>query len=116
MAKSKIAPAAAAAGLTGDRLKSLLAYCRLTEAELDVDEQQLITTEYAAAVSYMETGVCPAPEEGTPRRAQWDLCVNALVLDAWSRREATVDPSAVEDNPVFRRHINQLKMTSWTGF
>ena len=98
--------------LTKERRATLLAYCRLTEAELDVDEQQLITAEYAAAVSYMETGVCPAPEEGTARRSQWDLCVNALVLDAWSRREATADGAGVADNPVFRRHINQLKLTN----
>ena len=30
------------------------------------------------------------PPEGTPRRAQYDLCVNALVLDGWDRREITV--------------------------
>ena len=50
------------------------------------------------------------PEEGTPRRAQYDLCVNALVLDGWDRREITVSGAAVE-NPAFRHTVNQLKRT-----
>lgn len=51
------------------------------------------------------------PQEGTPRRAQYDLCVNHLVLDGYDRRGATVSGSALEDNPVFRRMIVQLKLT-----
>ena len=46
-----------------------------------------------------------------PRRAQYDLCVNHLVLDGYDRRGATVSGAALEDNPVFRRMIVQLEPT-----
>lgn len=48
---------------------------------------------------------------GTPRAAQYDLCVNYLVLDAWERREVTITGTITADNPAFRRLINQLKLT-----
>lgn len=50
------------------------------------------------------------PPVGTPRRAQYDLCVNAMVLDSWDRREISVS-GTVSENPAFRRVMNQLKMT-----
>lgn len=50
-------------------------------------------------------------EEGTPRRAQYDLCVNALVLDAWDRRDISFVGTSTAENPSFRRLLNQLKLT-----
>ncbi len=42
------------------------------------------------------------PEADTPRRAQYDLCVNALVLDAYDKRGTTVSGSALTDNREYR--------------
>ena len=53
----------------------------------------------------------PPPASGTPRAAQYDLCVNYLVLDGYDRRDVTITGTIVADNPAFRRLINQLKLT-----
>ena len=50
------------------------------------------------------------PKEGTPRRAQDDLCIDGLVLDGYERRGAQVEGS-VSDNPRLRRRIVQLTLT-----
>ena len=55
-------------------------------------------------------GISP-PASGTPRAAQYDLCVNYLVLDGYDRRDVTITGTIVADNPAFRRLINQLKLT-----
>mgnify|MGYP006943505722 CR=1 FL=1 len=92
-------------------MASLLAYCKLAELADDPEVQALIPALYGAAVSYMENAGVREPEYGTPRAAQYDLCVNHLVLDAWERREASIVATVVSDNPAFRRLINQLKLT-----
>nr|DAP02127.1 MAG TPA: hypothetical protein [Caudoviricetes sp.] len=51
------------------------------------------------------------PVSGSLRRAQYDLCINYLVLDGYDRRDTTVTGAAVTDNPAFRRLITQLKLT-----
>lgn len=51
------------------------------------------------------------PKEGTARRAQYDLCVNAMVLDSWEHRDLKEPASQVSENVVFRRMLNQLKHT-----
>lgn len=43
--------------------------------------------------------------------AQYDLVVNAMVLDAWDRRDMTEASGQVTENPAFRRLLNQLKLT-----
>ena len=97
--------------LTGERLASLLAYCKLTELADDPEVAALIPTLYDAAVGYMANAGVAAPESGTTRAAQFDLCVNYLVLDAWERREVSMVATVAADNPAFRRLINQLKLT-----
>lgn len=92
-------------------MASLLAYCKLTELADDPEVQALIPVLYDAAVGYMTNAGVPPPEAGTPRTAQYDLCVNYLVLDAWERREVTITGTIVAANPAFRRLINQLKLT-----
>ena len=87
----------------------LMAYCRIDA--LEEGEDTLLEGLYQAAVNYMADAGIGEPQEGTPRRAQYDLCVNHLVLDGYDRRGATVSGSALEDNPVFRRMIVQLKLT-----
>ena len=97
--------------LTDERYTSLLAYCKLTELEGDPEVQSLIPLFFSAAVSYMAQAGISEPEEGSPRRAQYDLCVNRMVLDSWERRDAAITSTVVTDNPAFRQMINQLKLT-----
>lgn len=96
--------------LSEARRAQLLAYCKLAEFGDDPEVCALIGVFYSAAVAYLaQAGIC-YPPEGTARRSMYDLCVNALVLDSWDRREITVSGTASE-NPAFRRMVNQLKMT-----
>lgn len=95
-----------------ERMAALLAYCRIDE--LLPQEEPVFAGIVQAAESYMEQAGVSEPEDGTPRRGQYDLCVNALVLDSWDNRgTATSGGGAftVVDNPSFRRTINQLKLT-----
>lgn len=96
--------------LTEVRRAELLAYCKLTEFAEDPEVEALIGTYYGAAAAYMAQAGISEPPVGTPRRAQYDLCVNAMVLDSWDRREISVS-GTVSENPAFRRVVNQLKMT-----
>ena len=97
--------------MDADRLAALLAYCRIE----DPDRADLMTLEglYQAAVGYLTNAGIAEPPAGTPRRAQYDLCVNHLVLDGFDRRDITLDARAVRtvENPAFRRLVNQLKLT-----
>lgn len=100
--------------LSEARRAALLAYCKLSEFAEDPEVCALIDTLYSAAAAYMAQAGISYPSEGTFRRAQYDLCVNALVLDSWDKREITVS-GAVSENPAFRRVMNQLKMTEPHG-
>lgn len=102
--------------LSEERRMALLAYCRLTELKDDPEVVALLPALYDAAVGYMtQAGISP-PEEGSPRAAQYDLCVNALVLDAWDHRDLKEPGTAAVENVAFRRMLNQLKLTdSWVG-
>lgn len=92
-----------------DAVKSrLMAYCRIDA--LEEGEELLLQGLYEAAVSYMEQAGVSEPKEYTPRRAQYDLCINALVLDGYDRRGMQTEGS-VSDNPQLRRMIVQLKLT-----
>jgi hypothetical protein len=91
------------------RRASLLAYCRIDA--LEDGEEMVLAGLYEAAVAYMDQAGISEPPEGTPRRAMYDLCVNALVLDSWDSRGTSVATSVIADNIAFRRRINQLKMT-----
>ncbi len=73
--------------------------------------EALIPPLYEAAVGYMEGAGVAVPELGTARAAQYDLCVNALVLEGWERREVSITGVSVVENPAFRRLLNQLKLT-----
>lgn len=97
------------------RRAALLAYCKLTELADDPEVQTLIPVFYEAAVGYMENAGVSVPEAGTVRRAQYDLVVNRIVLDAWERRETSMVATVVADNPAFRSQINQLKWTEMGG-
>ena len=92
------------------RIAALLAYCRISQEELDASELALLTGLYDAARSYLTQSGVAEPAADGPRRAQYDLCVNAMVLDSWDKREISVS-GTVSENPAFRRVMNQLKMT-----
>lgn len=94
--------------LTEERRTALLAYCRIE----DPTQEELLTLEglYDAAVGYLEQAGVAQPQEGTLRRAQYDLCVNFMVLRDFDQRDAQVS-GTVTDNPAFRRLLNQLKLT-----
>ena len=98
--------------LTEERRARLLAYCRIEEPT----DEELLTLEglYDAAVGYMEGAGISPHASGTPRCAQYDLCVNFMVLRDFDQRDAQVS-GTVSDNPAFRRLINQLKLTEPRG-
>ena len=89
--------------------RRLMAYCRIDS--LEEGEEALLQGLYEAAVSYMEQAGISEPKEGTARRAQYELCVNALVLDGYDRRGMTDASASVGDNPALRRMLTQLKLT-----
>ena len=95
--------------LTDMRKMTLMAYCRIDDR--DAEESVLLESLYVAAVAYMEQAGVSEPTEGTLRRAQYDLAINYLVLDAYDQRETAFAGSVVSDNPAFRRILNQLKLT-----
>ena len=86
----------------------LLAYCKLTELP---EVEMLIHVLHDSAVAYLENAGISEPDYGTPRAAQYDLAVCRIVLDAWERRETSIAATVIEDNPAFRRMINQMKLT-----
>ena len=94
--------------MTEERKAALMAYCRIDE--FGPGEEALFGSIYDSAVSYMEEAGVSEPPEGTGRRAKYDLCVNALVQDAWDNRGTEIAARA-EENPAFRRVLNQLKLT-----
>lgn len=98
--------------MTKERKAELMAYCRIDE--LAPEEEPVFEGMYQAAVNYMDQAGIAEPFPGTPRRAQYDLCVNALVLDTWDRRGTASSGGnsyANAENPAFRRMLNQLKLT-----
>lgn len=92
-----------------EKLPGLLAYCRIDGP--DKTERALLDLLYDSAVSYLENAGVARPEAGTPRAAQYELAVSALVLDAYDLREPTITGTIVNDNPAFRRLILQLQLT-----
>lgn len=97
--------------LSEERRASLMAYCRLTPEDMTPEELPLLEVLYASAVGYMAQAGVAEPPEGTQRHAQYDLCVDYLVLDAYDRRDMTITGTIVAENPAFRRMLNQLKLT-----
>lgn len=91
------------------RKKSLLTYCRIDI--LTSEDDALLESIYDAAVAYMTAAGISEPAVNSPRKAQYDLCVNAMVLHDWDSRGSFLQGGAATDNPAFRRMMNQLKHT-----
>ena len=92
-----------------ERQRALLSYCRIDDPAQE--ELALLEELYGAAVSYMANAGVSEPDTGSERLAQYNACVNALVLDAWDNRGVQTGDKAFTDNPAFRRRLNQLKLT-----
>lgn len=91
-----------------DALKArLMTYCRIDIPE-DGDEE-LLKTLYFSAVAYLAGADISEPEAETLRRAQYDICVNALVLDGYDRRGTTVNGAALTENQDYRGTFLQLQ-------
>lgn len=90
----------------------LMAYCVIDEPISAEDEAELYEC-FLSAVSYMqEAGVSLPDAEVDPlRRAKYNRCLKALVLDEWDNRGTQVSSSSVADNPSWQRKKNQLKWT-----
>ncbi len=89
-----------------------MAYCRIDE--LTPEEAPVFEMIVQAAVAYMMQAGVSEPEEGTPRRGPYDLCINAMVLDGWDRRGIAASERGTfttVENRSFRQMLNQLKMT-----
>ncbi len=97
--------------LSEEREALLLAYCKLQELAEDPEVQETIPALWRSAASYMAQAGVSEPPEGTPRRAQYDLIVNAMVLSAWDKRERVVTGTVVTENPAFRTMMSQLVLT-----
>ena len=100
-------------GVPEARKVTLLAFCRLDG--LSPEEEGLLAVLYDAAVGYMTQAGVREPPEDTPRRAQYDLCVNYLVLDSWDQRDVFFVGAVSSENPAFRRLLNQMKLTEPEG-
>ena len=92
-----------------DRQASILSYCRIDDPT--PEDLALLEGFYADAVSYMEGAGVAEPLPGLVRLAQYNICVNALVLDAWENRGVQCADKSFPDNKAFRRRLNQLKRT-----
>lgn len=86
----------------------LLTYCRMDD--LMPGEELLLESLYDDAVAYMAGAGVTEPKE-PERLAQFELCVDALVLDAWDSRGTHIMGQGLVENPAFRRRLNQLKLT-----
>ena len=100
-------------GVPEARKVTLLAFCRLDG--LSPEEEGLLAVLYDAAVGYMTQAGVREPPEDTPRRAQYDLCVNYLVLDSWDQRDIFFVGAATSPNPASRRRLTQLARTHPVG-
>lgn len=92
-----------------DRQRALLNYCRIDDPTQE--DLELLEGLYTDAVSYMSHAGVAEPDPGSARMAEYSMCVNALVLDAWDNRGIQTGDKTLTDNPAFRRRIVQLKLT-----
>lgn len=92
-----------------DRQASILSYCRIDDPT--PEDLSLLEGFHADAVSYMRNAGVAEPEAGSARLPQYNVCILALVLDAWDNRGIQTADKALANNPAFRRRLNQLKLT-----
>ena len=102
--------------IPGEFMAQVLAYCR----EPEPDEADLLVLHQAwdnAAAYLAEAGVSQPPAVNAARTALWLGVMLPMVLDGYDQRGAQFTEGKLQDNPVFRRKVNQLKLTEsfWNG-
>lgn len=90
--------------LATDRLAEIADYCKV-----DADDAQLEGFVLTAA-GYLDGAGVSEPQDGTLRAEQYIQCIKYLTLDQYDRRGGTVEGN-MEENPTFRRMLNQLKLS-----
>lgn len=63
-----------------------------------------------AARDYLAGAGVSLPPAWTPRRCSYDICAHRIALDDYDERRGVAHEKA-EENPAFRRRLNQLKLT-----
>lgn len=92
--------------LTPEELAAAKAYMKVDDDNDDV----VVTQCVIAAREYMKGAGIALPPSGMPRRASYDICAHRMALDDYDERLGIVHAKA-EENPAFRRRLNQLKLT-----
>lgn len=85
-------------------------YCQ----EPEPDEADLLALHQAwdSSAAYLEgAGVSRPPVENVARTALWLGVMLPMVLDEYDQRGAQFEQGKLQDNPVFRRKLVQLKLT-----
>lgn len=97
-------------GIPENLLSNVLAYCQ--EPEPDEGDLMVLNQAWDSAKSYLEgAGVTQPPGSNTARTALWLSVMCAMVLDEYDQRGGQFTEGKLQDNPVFRRKLNQLKLT-----
>lgn len=98
--------------LTDERRALLMAYCNLTEEDmLGPGDDLLLDRFYKMAVAYLLGAGVTEPTEDEERKAAYDTLVDAIVADAWDYRSSQTAGKTLQENPSFRKLLNQLKHT-----
>ena len=67
-----------------DRQASILSYCRIDDPS--PEDLALLESFHAAAVSYLLDAGVAEPKAGSARLPNYNICILAMVLDAWENR------------------------------
>lgn len=88
----------------------VLAYCQ--EPEPDASDLLVLDQAWDSAEAYLEgTGVSRPQAENKARTSLWLSVMLPMVLDEYDQRGAQFADGKLQDNPVFRRKLTQLKLT-----
>lgn len=88
----------------------VLAYCR--EPEPDAESMLVLNQAWDSSAAYLEgAGVTQPPAENAARTALWLSVMLPMVLDEYDQRGGQFTEDKLQDNPVFRRKLTQLKLT-----
>lgn len=97
-------------------MPALISYCHLEYADLTQQDLDDLKDFYLSAVGYM-TGAGVKEPSDECRKAQYFLCVKAMVLDSWDNR-GTKTPGvsarsngSMMANETFKNTLSQLKAT-----
>lgn len=75
------------------------------------DDDMLVADCVLAARGYLTDAGVSTPEQGSQRRAQYDLVCHAMALSSYDLRDPVITGTIVSENPQIRRMLTQLKLT-----